>query len=801
MRKIQFYLVAVLFTASVLNAQHQRKALEATRINNEINIDGNLNESVWSFAKKADDFYQFHPFNGNKATEKTEVKVLYDNSGIYIGAVMYDQAPDSILTELGKRDSDDRINADFFSLEINAFNDANIAYEFLISASGVQTDNQNTMTSCNQSWDAVWKSSVNINETGWVAELFIPFSSLRFPSAEIQEWEINFFRKIKRKEEFVSWNYMDKNIQGRLTQAGKLTGLENLSPPLRLSLFPYITSYYEHNSRNSKNGNSFKGGMDIKYGLDESFTIDMMLIPDFGQVQSDDQELNLSAFETYYSEKRQFFTEGANLFNRANIFYSRRIGGMPLNYSNVINMINTEEKVIENPQNKQLINAAKITGRTKDGFGFAFLNAITSNTYAEVQNIVTHEKREIMTDAATNSNVIVMEKAWENNSYISLINTNVFKPKFNYSANVTGTEFKYTSAEQTFSVTGKGALSQHYEKYKNPSYGFYYDLYLSQTIGNFRINLSHKLFDNQFNSNDMGYLTNNNEIANEASIEYNFNKPVYKFVSWNNLLRFRHISMYSPFQFSNSEIYFHSNATLENYDYVFFDLSITPCEKYDFYEPRVPGWKYAEPRAIYIGGGYNTDTKKELSVGFEFGFWIAETNNKKSYWFGTSPKWRVNDKFSINLSLRFNPLFNAIGFVDKSPDNAKIYFGRRDILNFNNILEMKYIVANNLSIDFRVRHYLSSLEYKEFYILQQTGYMDNCKDKSDNLNITYNSLNIDFAVTWQFAPGSEISLVWKNLTDNYENRFIKNYLTNLKNTLESPQINNISLRCLYYVDL
>lgn len=800
MKKIIILLV-LFYSADLINSQQKKKFIEAVKIENNINIDGFLDEPVWQGVQRAADFYQYHPFNGNKASEKTEISVLYDNSGVYIGATMYDSSPDSILTELGRRDSDDAINADFFAVEINAFNDANTAYEFMVSASGVQTDNQNTINSCNQGWDAVWKSSVRKNDNGWIAELFIPYSSLRFPPEKVQQWDINFFRKIKRKEEFDSWNYMDKNIQGRLTQMGKLTGLENLSPPLRFSFFPYITTYYENNSRLDKRKISLKGGIDIKYGIDESFTLDMMLIPDFGQTQSDDTELNLSAFETYYKEKRQFFTEGASLFNRAEIFYSRRIGGTPSNYYNIENLIGPDEKVLENPQNKQLLNAIKLTGRTKDGLGFAFLNAITSNTYAEIENINNHIKREILTDPATNSNVIVLEKAWNNSSYISLINTNVTKPKFDYSANVTGAEIKYTSESQIFNLTGKGALSQHYIKGKYPEFGFYYNFYVSRIWGNFKINFNQKLFDNKFNSNDLGFLTNNNELTNEISAEYNFNKPVYKFLSWNNLIRYRHISMYKPSLFSNSEIYFHSNVTLRNYDYIFFDLSITPCEKYDYYEPRVAGWKYAEPRAVYLGGGYNTDAKKEFSVKLEAGFWIAEIYNKKTYWLGIGPKWRISNSFSIDFSIHYNPLINAIGFAGKKTDDSEIYFGRRDINIFNNILEMKYIITSNLSMDLRLRHYISNLRYKEFYILQESGHMEICNKNPDIKDVTYNSFNIDFSLIWNFAPGSELAVVWKNITDRFDNTSVSNYYTNLRNTLESPQINNLSLRCLYYIDL
>ena len=782
-----------------VRAQNVTKIVSILHNSSPLVIDGFLDEKEWSSAPEARGFFQYHPISGAKPSQKTTVKLLYDNSSIYIGAIMYDTSPDSILTELGKRDSDDRINYDFFSVEIDPFNDAKTAYEFLISASGVQTDNLNTIDSWDPNWNSVWESAVQITDEGWIAELRIPFSELRYPTESIKNWGINFFRKIKRYEEFVTWNFVDKNIHGRINQAGELTGIKNLKPPVRLSLYPYFSTYYEHNGVTENDSYSVKGGMDLKYGINESLTLDMMLIPDFGQVKSDDQVLNLSSFETYYEEKRQFFTEGSTLFNRAGIFYSRRIGDVPENFYSVSGKLNENEKLISNPSSKKLLNATKLSGRFSNGWSLALLNAYSLKTYAEAENTKNGSKREILTSPASNSSVIVVEKSFDNNSYLSLINTNLYIPSNDAVSNVTGTEFAYSDKTQSNRIVGKAAISQIYQKETSPEFGWYYDLYFSKSLGNFKIEAQNRIYNEKYNPNAMGFLTHNNEIFNELKLNYNSNKSVWGLKSLNSLLRYRHYSLYSPTKFSDSEIYFNLNVTPQNDHFIFFDLSITPTEKYDYYEPRVWGKKYAEPRAVYVGGGYKTDAKKMYSGGLEAGFWTAEEHNKKAYWLTLLSKWRFTNYFSVNLELNYNKHYNTIGFVEKSFDDSEIFFGRRNADIFTNLLEVKYSLSTKLTFDLRVRHYLYTLFYKEFYLLGEDGHMKKTVQTLDNRDLSYNNFNSELSLTWNFTPGSELSLLWKNQLNHSNSDYYSNYFDKLNGALSKPKINNISLRMIYYL--
>jgi len=349
----------------------QEKVLEAKKNGKPPKIDGVLNDSTWKKAVTAADFYQYRPYNGREPSFPTEVKIIYDDRAVYIGARMYDPHPDSIYRELGNRDYRGlagghhvgSLNADLFSVLLNPFNDGVNMLEFTVSASNVQSDIKHMGRETDAAWDAVWCSATRITDKGWVAEIQIPYSSLRFPNQIHENWGLHLFRHIRRYQEWDTWSYIDVEQQGIISQAGEMSGIHNINPPLRLSLTPYLSGYAENHPDNGSWTSNLRGGMDLKYGINESFTLDMTLIPDFGQVETEDRVLNLSPYEVHYQEKRPFFTEGTELFNKGGIFYSRRIGGEPSGIGQPEEQADSTQVVIENPTETRMINATKISPR------------------------------------------------------------------------------------------------------------------------------------------------------------------------------------------------------------------------------------------------------------------------------------------------------------------------------------------------------------------------------------------------------------------------------------------------------
>ncbi len=215
----------------------------------------------------------------------------------------------------------------------------------------------------------------------------------------------------------VFWNKVDPTVDGFFNQCGLLTEIKDIKPPPRLFFYPYVSSYIENDESTGKSWDgTVNGGMDLKYGISDAFTLDMTLIPDFGQVQSDDQVLNLSPFEVQFNENRQFFTEGTDLFSKADLFYSRRIGGVPLGYFDLLDAVDEDvEEFVENPIKSRLINATKVSGRTTGGLGIGIFNAVTAETVARVRDLETGSEREVVTDPLTNYNILVLDQnIWSN---------------------------------------------------------------------------------------------------------------------------------------------------------------------------------------------------------------------------------------------------------------------------------------------------------------------------------------------------------------------------------------------------
>ncbi|HUM46510.1 MAG TPA: DUF5916 domain-containing protein, partial [Chitinophagales bacterium] len=419
--KYSALLLWIVITAPFATAQ--KVSLPAIRAAAAPKIDGDLSDACWLNIPAATNFITFAPEYGKPESQRSEVKVTYDNQAIYIGAYLYDQEAGKIKHQLSQRDALDAL-ADNFIVGFDTYDDGLNGYRFLVTASGVQLDEKASPSNPHDvSWDAVWQSVASIKADGWVCEIKIPYSAVRFPSKPLQDWGMQFGRNITRTGELDLWSPVDPKVAGIINQWGKLTGLENIVPPLRLSFSPYLTAGYQvtpinYDPAEYESDKLLGGGMDVKYGVNESFTLDATLIPDFGQVQSDNLVLNISPFETKFDEKRPFFTEGTELFNQDNVsngsnspqlFYSRRIGGLPLKYFDAGDEVGNGETLIKNPSETKLYNATKFSGRTNGGFGLGILNAVTRPTYAEIKNDETGEVRQVETNPLSNYNVIVFD--------------------------------------------------------------------------------------------------------------------------------------------------------------------------------------------------------------------------------------------------------------------------------------------------------------------------------------------------------------------------------------------------------
>ncbi|MBK9730956.1 MAG: carbohydrate binding family 9 domain-containing protein [Chitinophagaceae bacterium] len=784
------------------------KSLQAVRIDQPVQIDGDLNDVPWINAPVANEFIQLEPAPGQPAVQKTEVKILYDDVAIYVGAVMYDTSGKPINTELSDRDN---INvADWFGVFIDCYRDGLNGVGMIITASGVENDAKYSVLGEDFSWDAVWSCKVKVTDQKWTAEFRIPYSALRFPGDAEQTWRINFGRFITHSREKSFWSEIDPEVNGFLNQAGMLNGIKNIKPPIRLALYPYVAAYYENyndkSANPSENSYGFNGGLDLKYGINDAFTLDMTLVPYFGQVQSDAQVLNLSPFETHFDEKRQFFTEGTELFNKGGLFYSRRVGGTPIGYYDVYGETADNEVITENPAQSQLINATKISGRTGNNLGIGFFNAVSTPTHAVITNTDNNSEREVLTDPLTNYNVLVFDQGLKNNSYVTFINTNVMREGSYYDANVTGGEFQVNNKKQSYGIYANAAVSQkYYGGLKNPETGFNTGLNLRKISGKFTGTLWQYIQSDTYDPNDLGYLPNNNTWGEGADAYYNIYDPFGPFLSMSFSLNTSYVRLYNPNEFHNFSIGGEWWMKFRNYlaGGIFFYTE--PVITYDWWEPRTPGRFYTYPINHNIGGWFESDYTKKFAFSFNTNYRKFIEDGRYRFNFYVSPRFRLNDHLSFAVNYFHNSWINDVGYVDD--EAGKILFGIRNNITNELSLNGSYVFNNAMGISLNVRHYWSFADYSSVKELDEEGMLVNTEWSEQfnpaDYNINYNAFTVDMVYRWRFAPGSEIDIVWKNAIYQYaqgKSSLVDDYVQNFETTFDAPATNNLSVKLIYYID-
>ncbi len=814
---------AVLFPFCTNTGQTTGKKLPAKRTTAKIKIDGVLDEPAWKEATPATDFVEWRPDFGRAEDPacKTEVYLLYDNTSVYIGGYCHERVKDSISKELVGRDQVG-VN-DYIGIIFDTYLDNINGVGFYITPLGEQFDAKYSNNSNNMedpTWNAVWESNAKIVADGWTFEMRIPYSALRFVTKDDQAWGINITRNRKKIGRQYMWNPVDPKVNGLLNQEGTWTGIEKIKAPVRLSFSPYFSTYINHYPYHTAGvkdwTSSVNGGMDVKYGVNDAFTVDMTLIPDFGQVQSDNHVLNLTPFEIKYKENRPFFTEGTELFSKGNLFYSRRVGGQPIHYWDVYNEVNANETVLKDPVEAKLINAAKFSGRTKGKLGIGVFNAITQPMYATIQNTGDLSTRKIETSPLTNYNIFVLDQSLKNNSAISFINTNVLRSGSDYDANVSAAVFDINNKKNTYNWNGEFSLSQLMMSPRNVN-GYMHNLGFSKTGGNFNFQFYQEIFDDKYSKNDLGLQFTNNYIDHRIWTAYRWQKPT----DWYNRIQVNYNGYYSllfkkfPGQLVDTKFQLFQtnvNANLQTKKNWLLGVLIGWVAKgYDFYEPRTTGYVFRSPRRLQFGSFFETNQTKKYYVNFNYFMGLRSLFNSPNYDPVLMHSYRFSDKFSITHQIEYNPTRNDAGFYTQYYENdasghpvlKDIIFSRRDRKTVDNTISFKYSLNNRSGITLRVRHYWSKVDIKQLYDLQKDGTLlptvhslTQVPINNENLNL----LNVDAVYTWEFAPGSFINLVWKENTQLSDAITQYGYFKNFNNTIAGPQNNNLSLKIIYYLD-
>ena len=794
------------------NYSQNRKEIKITRFNNPPKIDGIINDVQWNGLEPATGFERWMPNNGQKEREGYEsfIYLGYDDTGIYIAGKFNDPNPSLIPLEFSQRDDIWEVNADSFWLSINT-NDDNLNDQgFQITSAGTLGDSYTSGEFSEKDWnfDTVFEAKVSIDENGWNMEMKIPYSALRFPSSDIQSWGIQFSRRIIEFGEFYTWNYIDTKTSTFRESLGLLNGLKNISPPTRLFFYPYLQSSVDLN-KNNRPLSGYSAGMDLKYGISNNFTLDATLIPDFGQVAFDEKELNLSPFEQKFDENRAFFTEGSQLFKKAdtggfrggNFFYSRRIGD-DINL-NTDELIEDNEELMSYETKSNLVNSIKLTGTTNSGLSIGIINSITEKAYANVKDLNTQEIKNKLIAPLTNYNVVSLSQTALNKySTFSFLNTNVNRGDDFKGSNNSALVVDLYDNDRKFNINAN--VFQSNSKSFSDTKGFRGGISLSELTGSLRFDIGWNGVDANYYQNDLGYYNLRNDQRLWAKVGYMTFKSTKLYEKIEAYLWMSERSRFYPkiLKSLGGRI----GLTLTSLKLEEIRASFDYTSKYkDFEETRKEDFFIYQPAEYELEFNYRSDTRKKLvyGSGIEHSYGVNEQFNENSseteieFYSG----YRLSNQFKVELGISNGISKNEIGYVFDENDN--LYFGNRKVKFTENNISLNYNFNSYKSLNLKFRQFWSSALYKEdFFLLKSDGNRSvSEKNISDyNPNTNFNLWNLDLSYNWEFAPGSKITLLYRNNIFNENNLSGISYYNSTKELFEKPINHQLSLRINYFID-
>jgi len=788
----------------------QQKSLQAVKTTGTLKIDGNLDEPAWDNAPMLSDFIQNFPTYGLPCSKRTDVKILYDNTAIYIGAYLYDD-PALIRKQITARDGEQQTDVDYFSVFFDTYDDHQNGFQFLVTTANVQTDARLSPNSGgdfnsfgDKTWDAIWDSKVTMKPDGWVVEMRIPYISLRFAKKDVQDWGLQLMRFFRRNNESSYWNPVDPKVNGFVNQFGIIKDLKNIQPPLRLSFSPYIKTGFRSSPQTSGYTNEWlrNGGMDVKYGINESFTIDATLVPDFGQVVSDNVVNNLTPYEVKFNENRQFFTEGTELFNKAGLFYSRRVGATPLKYDSVNTFVanNTNWEIDKNPTLTQLYNATKFSGRTKQKLGIGIFNAVTAHMEAKIHNTVSGKDSIIVTEPAANYNIIVLDQALQGRSSVTFTNTNVLRSGNERDANVTAFDLALFDKKNAHSFKGTIRYSKIWGT--DPYDGYNTTMSYGKINGNWQYNFTGDVKSKKYDPNDLGILFAPNQITYRANLTYRQFKPTKNFITYSYSLSPRLQYLYNPYAYGKFDVTGTAFWVFNNFWDVTLTTNITPGWTHDYFELRTDGRYISYPTNYVFDIQGSTDSRKKLFVNYHGIYALAPKYNNVYTDLGLGMRYRFSNRFSLDLQTNSTFEDNQLGYAFIRETNGDPITGFRDNRDFTSVLSGIYNFTSRLNLTVRARHYWNKVNYSSFHDVDAKGYLlprAFIPMQDENVNI----FNLDAFLTWDFRLGSKLIVGYKNwLGDNELVNISGNndYLKNLGGVFDLRHGNELTVRFIYFLD-
>lgn len=727
--------------------------IRALRINPETPaIDGRLDDEVWQDPNLfyARGFTQRDPDEGTAATESTLVAVRYDDEAVYFAFWCYDSEPDQVAAQLVRRDR--WSESDLVSVRLDPYHDHQTGYAFDLTAAGVQRDcrvynDDNT----DFSWDGVWESGIQRQPWGWSAEMRIPYHCLRFTEQPEHTWGVDFCRVINRKTEWVRWAYTPSSEGGYASNFGHLTGLSGIVPAKHFAVMPYAVSRteLEPGSAGNTDGREVFGntGVDLKYGVSSNVTLDATFNPDFGQVELDEPVLNLSAFETYFSERRPFFMEGSDLFNTVyDQFYSRRIGRAPSMWVGDT----LYDYSVNRPTATTILGAAKLTGKLPGGTSFGFLNALTQEE-KEKYTTTTGETREAAVEPQANYSVFRVKQDVFDRSDIGGLLTLVSQDT-RYPSVTGGVDWRLQTNNGDWGLQGHSVFSRN----DNQHVGFALYTELQKRSGeHWRGELGINIKDPHFNINRLGFSSRNDFRQVFGWVQYRTQNDW-----WIVRNTYNNLNLNTNWNYNGDDIGRGGNINT----YIEFinnwSLSLSAsmqAEKYSDVETRGNGlWEWPEYPTFAYSLGLSSDVRRRLSCHANGG-WGRDRGG--SWWNSyLGAQFRPQSNLEFDGGANYHRTFRGTRWVYPGDDDNSIFADLdRDQVSMD--LTASVMLTRNLSWQISGQGLISSLDYRNYR--RYLGGQDYATDiEPDDCDGTYSALNTMMIVRWEYMPGSTLYFVW-----------------------------------------
>lgn len=761
-----------------------------------INLDGILNESIWQEAVAIDDFTQYEPVEGAPATQETEVRVLYGPNNLYVGAMLYDEDPQAIEQALGRRDDYNR--ADWFLVSIDSYFDRRTSYTFAVNAAGVQFDaiqsassnrrrggSANAPRDMDPSWDAIWYSKARVTSEGWLVEMRIPYSMLRFADRQDQTWGIHFTRRNPRLGEQSEWPHVPRARRDNLVaEFGQLRGISDVRPRKNIQVTPYtVTSLLREedpdNIGTALQNQTVDFGGDLKIGLGPNVTLDATINPDFGQVEADPEILNLTAFENFFEERRPFFVEGIQIYEFSagpgRLLYTRRIGA-----------------------NSPIIGASKLSGRTSKGLSFGVLGAATGDDFNPGRGYGVGRMIQQIGEFSSVGGIVTLFDEANNEDGDHLRSFAL------------GTDWDLRFGNNQYGIEGFFAATNR--NWLNTSLdaetGFASKLWLRKRQGIWDGFVGLDVFSDGFNPNDLGQIRQNNFYALISSVGHDINggRAFGPFQRGGMRASFNQFVSYDSGINMGQEFDIGTRLTFKGFQSIRFGLEVgNPFGGYDIFESRgLLPWD--APSSVNIGGDFETDERKSwrLEPGIDITFFenggretelslegllnvgsrLALSAEIRGGWEDNVAAWSSNEAFQesggswfigeeadhpdeltnadyvpLTQSASLDQLFSDVGPVGDGQYYVSV-FGERDTRSADITLRSTVTFTSALSLQIYSQLFAARGRYQDFQLHVGRDQLVDFAEYPKRDEFAFSRLQSNVVLRWEYRPGSSLFLVW-----------------------------------------